>query len=98
MQVRERKEHDLEHPLKIRFNAAMEVNSAKQSKAMVDRNFHFFIKEKTVFTPTPGSKNSKPQTIFKPVLDCQDLSSFNASESHHKFPTVQLLSSLFQQD
>ena len=56
---------------------------------MIDKNFHYLIKEECELVgPPQGKKPGKVQIIDKPVLDCTDLSTYNTEDKTYSFPTV----------
>lgn len=54
--------------------------------------------EQDTIGDSKGKKGNETQQLLKPVLDCQDLATFDEAQCLHSFPTLQLTSSYLEQN
>ena len=93
MSIRELKQNDHQNPHKLRFDTQMEIMNTKELTKLKDKNMHLFLYEDVLV----ADPKQKIQSMLRPIMDCEDLATFEKDANIWNFPNVQLLSSVLEQ-
>ena len=73
----------------------MEFIKASEKKKMKDKKLHLYIYEEiAIHSSLAGAQGLKYS--YRPIMECEDLATFNEDDQQHVFPNVSFLSSLLE--
>lgn len=96
MQLNQKKRSEGERTLKIKFDSSFEFMKKAEVKKSKDKQYHLYIFEEIPKLIEKPNGKADFEYTQRPLVECQDLSSWKEQNAKHVFPHVQVLSTLFE--